>query len=77
MKSDITRKEIASGQYKTMSLFDTGAVYKHKSLRFGLTLRNILNSKAFSYNVFNGLDRFSYSYALRGRELLLSVTFVK
>lgn len=77
LKSDITRKEIASGQYKTMPLFDTGAVYKHKSLRFGLRLRNILNSKTFSYNVFNGLDRFSYSYNLRGRELLLSVTFVK
>lgn len=76
-KSEISRKEIVSGRHKTMSLFDAGAVYKYKSLRLGLKLRNILNSKTFTYNVFNGLDRFSYSYALRGRELLLSVTFVK
>lgn len=76
-KSDITRKEISEKQYKTMSLFDAGAVYKFKSLRFGLELRNIFDCKSYSYTIFNGLDRFSYSYGLRGRELLLSFTFIK
>ncbi len=77
MKSDITRKEITDNRYKTMSLFDAGVVYKFKSFRTGIELRNILDCKNYSYSVFNGLDRFSYSYALRGRELLLTFTFIK
>lgn len=60
-----------------MSLFDAGVVYKFKSFRTGIELRNILDCKNYSYSVFNGLDRFSYSYALRGRELLLTFTFIK
>ncbi len=60
-----------------MSLFDAGTVFKLKSLRLGLELRNILNCKEYSYTVFNGLDQFSYSYSLRGREILLSLTFIK
>ncbi len=77
LKSDITRKEISEKRYKTMSLFDAGTVFKLKSLRLGLELRNILNCKEYSYTVFNGLDQFSYSYSLRGREILLSLTFIK
>ena len=77
LKSDITRKEISEKRYKTMSLFDAGAVYKYKSLQFGLELRNIFDCKRYSYTIFNGLDSFSYSYGLRGRELLLSFTFIK
>lgn len=42
-----------------------------------MKVRNILNNKSFLYSVFNGLDRFSCSYALRGRELLFSITFIK
>ena len=77
MKSDITRKEILKNSYKTMSLFDAGAVYKFKSFRLGLEMHNILDCKNYSYTIFNGLDCFSYSYALRGRELVVSFTFIK
>lgn len=77
LNSDIIRDKIPGAGYKTVSLFDAGAVYKHKTWRFGMKMRNILNNKSFSYSVFNGLDRFSYSYALRGRELLFSITFIK
>ena len=77
MKSDITRKEILENSYKTMSLFDAGVVYKFKSFRLGLEMHNILDCKNYSYTIFNGLDSFSYSYALRGRELVVSFTFIK
>ena len=77
LNSDIIRDKIPGADYKTVSLFDAGAVYKHNTWRFGMKVRNILNNKSFSYTVFSGLDRFSYSYALRGRELLFSITFIK
>lgn len=77
MKSDITRKEITSDSYKTMTLFDVGAAYKFKSIKLGFQTRNVFNCKEFSYTILNGLDNFSYNYSLRGREFLLSITFIK
>ena len=76
LNSDITRKELAAGEYKTMALFDAAAVFKHKSLRFGLKLHNLLNTRRYTYTTFSGLDSYTYSYALRPRELQLSITFV-
>lgn len=77
LNCDVARKEITAGTYKTMALFDAGAVFKHKSLRLGLKLRNLLNTDRYTYTAFSGLDSYTYSYALRGRELLLSITFVR
>lgn len=77
LNSDIARKEIAAGAYKTMALFDAGAVFKHRSLRLGLRLHNLLITRRYTYTVFNGLDSYTYSYALRPRELQLSITFMK
>ena len=77
LASDITHREITEGSYKTLSLFDAGVHYKFKSFRLGLEVNNLLNQKQYAYTVFNGLDKFSYQYQLRGREVLLSFLFTQ
>lgn len=73
--AEVTRREITEGNFKTMSLFDAGMSYAIGKFRIGADLRNILDCKSYSYTIFSGLDRFSYDYALRGRESILSLTF--
>ncbi|MDE6077428.1 MAG: hypothetical protein K2G29_06820, partial [Muribaculaceae bacterium] len=71
----ITDREIEPKHYKMSNLFDIYAVYKYKKFRFSLRMRNILNCRSYSYTIFSGLDRFSYDYALRGRQLIAKVSF--
>ena len=75
LKSSFTRKEIEDKHYRSLSLFDAKAVYKWKKIRLTGEVRNILNQKSYSYTVFSGLDRFTYDYRLRGRELILSLEY--
>ncbi len=75
LKSSIIRKEIEDGLYRTMSLFDAKVVYKIKKMRLTGEVRNILNQKSYAYTIFNALDRFTYNYRLRGRELIISVEY--
>ncbi len=71
------QKEIAANTYKRMALFDTGIQYKMKNIKFSLQADNILNTKQFSYTLFNGLDSYSYEYRLRGRMYMFSITLSK
>ena len=71
----ITDREIEPKHYKKSNLFDIYAVYKYKKFRFSLRMRNILNCRSYSYTIFSGLDRFSYDYSLRGRQLIAKVSF--
>lgn len=75
LTSDISRKEIDEGIHKTVPLFDVKGVYSFRKFRLTCELRNLLNRQTYSYTVFNGLDRFTYEYSLRGRELILSLDF--
>ena len=77
VSSDITHRDISENQTKTMTLFDAGVWYSFKPFRIGLSVDNILNQKHYSYTVFNGLDRFSYDYRLRGRQFVVSLSFTK
>ena len=74
-ETDITRREIEPHRYKTNSFFDAQVVYKFKKFRFSLKFRNILNCKNYSYTIFSGLDKFTYDYTLRGRELIAKLEF--
>ncbi|MFR9546641.1 MAG: hypothetical protein SNJ29_13855 [Rikenellaceae bacterium] len=65
--------EISSSQFKSISLFDMGVKYKFKKAEIGLAINNILNNKNYTYTIFSGLDSYSYDYALRGREIMLSI----
>lgn len=75
VETDITRREIEENRYKTNSLFDAGITYKFSKFKFNLNLRNILNCKNYSYTLFSGLDKFTYNYSLRGREIIAAVDF--
>ena len=51
--------------------------YKPGKVRIGLSVNNILDQRHYSYQVFSGLDRFTYDYSLRGREFILSFRFTQ
>lgn len=73
--TEITDREIEPKRYKMSNLFDVSATYRYKKFRFDLTFKNILDCRSYSYTIFSGLDRFSYDYALRGRQLIAKVSF--
>lgn len=75
--AEISRREISDSNFKTISLFDLGAVYRLKKFRFGVEMRNILDCRSYSYTIFSALDRFTYDYSLRGRELIVSFSFTR
>ena len=75
--ADITRKEITSGHHKTFPLLDTGLHYTFRKFRIGIDLNNLLHRKEYVYTVFDGLNRFSYQYRLRGREVLVSFRIIQ
>ena len=75
LKSSFIRKEIDDDRYRQLALFDAKATYRIRKIRLSAEVRNILNRKSYSYTVMNALDRFSYDYRLRGRELVVAVDF--
>lgn len=75
LSSSVIRKEIEQGRHQTVPLFDIKGVYSFRKFRLTGELRNMLNRRSYSYTLFTGLDRFTYDYRLRGRELILSVDF--
>ena len=74
---DITRKELTRDVSKTMALMDAGVAYKFSSFRVGVDVRNILDTRHYSYSIFSGINQFSYDYALRGRQILLTFSFTR
>ncbi len=75
LNSEIIRKEIEENRHKTVSLFDIRMAYKLKQMRLSCDLCNILNRKNYSYSIFSGIDRFTYNYHLRRRELIMSIEY--
>lgn len=74
LSSEINTKEISPSNWANMCLFDIGATYIHRKLRYSIELNNLFNNRSYSYSIFNGVNTYSYYYSLRGRELLLSIT---
>jgi outer membrane receptor protein involved in Fe transport len=72
---DHVRRQITTDQYKHMSLFNASAQYKFKRLVLRLELTNLLNQRQYSYTVFDGINTYSFDYALCGRTVLLRATF--
>lgn len=77
MGTDILGKEITETVSKTFSLLDVGLSYKFSYFRIGAEINNILNTRHYSYTIFSGINKFSYDYSLRGRELLISFSFTR
>ena len=74
LAAEMNSKEISPSHWAKLCMFDIGLTHSNKSLRYTLELNNILNEQSYNYSVFSGINTYSYSYSLRGRELLLSIT---
>ena len=72
---DYVRRQIATGHYKHMSLFNASAQYKFKKAVLRFELDNLLNQRTYSYTVFDGINTYSYDYGLCGRTAMLRLTF--
>ena len=72
---DHVRRQLTADQYKRMSLFNASAQYKWKRLVLRLELDNLLNQRHYAYTIFNGINTYTYDYALCGRTALLRATF--
>lgn len=69
---DISKRDLATDVSKVMSLFDAGISYSYKLMRFGIDIRNILNTQSYNYTLFDGVNTYIYDYYLRGRIVLAS-----
>jgi len=63
------------GAYKRMSLFNASAQYKWKQCVLRLELTNLLNQRSYAYTLFDGINTYTYDYALCGRTAMLRLTF--
>ena len=72
---DHVRRQITTDQYKNMSLFNATAQYKWKQCVLRLELTNLLNQRSYAYTLFDGINTYTYDYALCGRTAMLRVTF--
>lgn len=77
MGADLLWKELTENRSKSMNLLDCGVAYKFSHYRLGLDVNNILNTRHYSYSLFSGINQFSYDYALRGRQIVLSLSFTR
>lgn len=77
MGADILWKELTENRSKSMNLLDCGIAYKFSHYRLGLDVNNILNTRHYSYSLFSGINQFSYDYALRGRQIVISLSFTR
>ena len=72
---DHVRRQITTDQYKNMSLFNASAQYKFRQCVLRLELTNLLNQRSYAYTLFDGINTYTYDYALCGRTAMLRLTF--
>ena len=72
---DHVRRQLTTDQYKRMSLFNASAQYKWKQCVLRLELTNLLNQRNYAYTLFDGINTYTYDYALCGRTAMFRVTF--
>ena len=72
--TSILRKELSDGSYKNFSLFNAGVRWKFKKYNLTLKADNLLNTRHYSYSIFNGINVYSYDFLLTGRTIYLKWT---
>lgn len=73
--ADYIHTQITEDRFKQMLLGQTGLEWSKGKVRASILVHNIFDTRSYAYSIFTGLDTFSYDFALRGREVLLSVTY--
>lgn len=72
------RNELTEGTYKSIVMLDTKVIFKlSKRIELSASLTNILNKKQYNYTTYSQLSSFESQRALRGRQLLFSITLRK
>jgi hypothetical protein len=71
---EFVKRQISDESHKSISIFDAGISYRLNKIEIRADVRNILNTRTYSYSLFNGIDAYTYDFGLRGREY--TVTFV-
>ena len=69
------RNELISGKHKDFFLADVKVSHKSRHLDLSLLLSNLLNNDTYSYVTINDLISSSSTSRIRGRELLLSLSY--
>ena len=68
------RTQLTTSRYKNTVLFDASAAYTFgNGWELSLTARNLLDEKEYAYTLFDALSRSSASFAIRPRNVLLSL----
>jgi len=75
--ADIAVRDINDDMSKTVVLFDCGLSFRKKAFRCGLNLNNIFNQRQYAYTEYSTVNTYSYRYALRGRELLFTISYTR
>lgn len=70
--------ELTEGAFKNTMMLDTKLIFKPtKQIQLSASLTNILNNKQYRYTTYSQLSSFESQHALRGRQLLFSITLRK
>ena len=70
--------ELTENTYKNIVMLDTKLTFKpSKRIELSASLTNILNKKQYNYTTYSQLSSFESQRALRGRQLLFSITLRK
>lgn len=72
------RNELVKGTFKNVVMLDTKIVFQpSKHIELSASLTNLLNKKQYNYITYSQLSSFESQRALRGRQLLFSITLRK
>jgi hypothetical protein len=72
---EFIKRQISEDARKSISIFDVGVTYKIKKMDIRADLRNILNTRSYSYSLYNGIDAYTYDFGLRGREFTVTLIY--
>ncbi len=74
---DYVRQQIDTDRFKNFTLFDASAQLKVKRSILKLSLLNLLDTRHYSWTVYDGVNRFTHDYNLCGRTVMLTLTYHK
>ena len=72
---DYINSEISEDVYKQFTICDAGIKWSHKHWRLSFDIRNLLGTKDYFYTIFDGLDYYTFTCHLRGRQYILGVVY--
>ncbi|MDR0541587.1 MAG: hypothetical protein LBH19_05170 [Dysgonamonadaceae bacterium] len=72
-QAEYVNNAIATSQRAVLTFVDLGIVYRHRNFNFKLNWNNVLNSSAYTYAIYGGLDIYQYAYTAYWRAWYSSI----